>query len=110
MLENEDSLFELDVPHRILLWGTWTISKDIQIGPGLEWRSGFPYTVLDEQYLPVGPRNRGGRFPNFLSFDLRVTKIVCFPFVERRQQLDERQVYLHAEYQRGPLCSWQSDH
>lgn len=74
VFENEDSLYELDVPHRLLLWGTWTLSKDIQIGPGLEWRSGFPYTVLDEQYLPVGPRNRGGRFPNFLSFDLRVTK------------------------------------
>jgi hypothetical protein len=74
VFENEDSLFELDVPHRMLLWGTWTVSKDIQIGPGLEWRSGFPYTVLDEQYLPVGSRNRGGRFPNFFSFDLRVTK------------------------------------
>ncbi len=74
VFENEDSLFELDVPHRMLVWGTWTLPKDIEIGPGFEWRSGFPYTVLDEQYLPVGPRNRGGRFPNFFSLDVRVTK------------------------------------
>jgi hypothetical protein len=40
VFENEDSLYELDVPHRLLLWGTWTLSKDIQIGPGLEC-SGF---------------------------------------------------------------------
>jgi hypothetical protein len=74
VFENENSLFELDVPHRLLLWGIWTLPKDIEIGPGLEWRSGFPYTVLDEDYLPVGPRNQGGRFPRFFSLDVRVTK------------------------------------
>jgi hypothetical protein len=74
VFENEDSLFELDVPNRLLVWGTWTLPKDIEIGPGLEWRSGFPYTVLDDQYLPLGPRNRGGRFPSFFSLDVRVTK------------------------------------
>ncbi len=74
VFENEHSLFELDVPNRVLLWGVWTLPKDIEVGPGLEWRSGFPYTVLDEEYLPVGPRNRSGRFPNFFSLDVRVTK------------------------------------
>jgi hypothetical protein len=74
VFENEDSLFELDVPHRLLAWGVWTLPKDIEIGPGLEWRSGFPYTVLDDGYQPVGARNRGGRFPSFFSFDVRVTK------------------------------------
>jgi hypothetical protein len=74
VFENENSLFELDVPHRLLAWGVWTLPKDIEIGPGLEWRSGLPYTVLDEEYVPVGPRNRGGRFPSFFSFDVRVTK------------------------------------
>jgi hypothetical protein len=74
VFENENSVFELDVPHRLLMWGIWRLPKDIEIGPGLEWRSGFPYTVLDEEYLPAGPRNEGGRFPNFFSFDVRVTK------------------------------------
>ncbi len=72
--ENEDSIFEMDVPHRFLLWGTWRLPYDIEIGPGLEWRSGFPYTIFDERYRPIGERNRGGRFPSFLAFDLRVTR------------------------------------
>jgi hypothetical protein len=71
---NEDSLFELDVPHRFLFWGIWRLPWDIEIGPGLEWRTGFPYTVFDPGYRPLGERNRGGRFPGFLSFDLRVTR------------------------------------
>lgn len=74
IFENEDSLFELDVPHRLLLWGIWTLPRDIQVAPGIEWRSGFPYTVFDEAYDPVGSLNRGGRFPRFFSFDIRVTK------------------------------------
>lgn len=71
---NEDSLFDLDVPHRLLLWGVWTLPGDVQLAPGVEWRSGFPYTVYDEAYVPVGERNRGGRFPDFFSLDVRVTK------------------------------------
>jgi hypothetical protein len=74
LFANEDSLFELDVPHRFLFWGIWRLPWDIEIGPGLEWRSGFPYTVFDAAYRPLGERNRGGRFPNFFSFDLRVTR------------------------------------
>jgi hypothetical protein len=78
VFENEDSLFELDVPNRLLIWGVWMLPKDIEVGPGIEWRSGFPYTVLDESYLPRGSRNQGGRFPAFLSMDVRVTKGVTF--------------------------------
>jgi hypothetical protein len=74
IFQNEDSLFDLDVPHRLLLWGVWTLPADIKLAPGIEWRSGFPYTIYDEAYVPVGERNRGGRFPEFLSLDVRVTK------------------------------------
>jgi outer membrane receptor protein involved in Fe transport len=74
VFENENSLFALDVPHRFLFWGIWTLPRDIQISPGIEWRSGFPYTVFDSAYRPVGERNRGGRFPTFFSLDVRVTK------------------------------------
>jgi hypothetical protein len=74
VFENENSLFALDVPHRFLFWGIWTLPRDIQVAPGIEWRSGFPYTVFDAAYQPVGERNRGGRFPTFFSLDVRVTK------------------------------------
>jgi Carboxypeptidase regulatory-like domain len=71
---NETSLLDLDVPNRILVWGVWRLPRDFQVAPGVEWRSGFPYTVTDPQYRPVGERNRGGRLPSFFSFDVRVTK------------------------------------
>jgi hypothetical protein len=74
IFENEDSLFDMDVPHRLLLWGVWTLPGDVELAPGVEWRSGFPYTVYHEAYVPVGERNRGGRFPDFFSLDLRVTR------------------------------------
>jgi len=73
-LDNERSLYELDVPNRVLTWGVWHLPYDVVVSPGIEWRNGFPYTVLDGDYLPVGERNRGGRFPNFLSVDVRVMK------------------------------------
>ncbi len=73
-LINESSLFRLDVPNRVLFWGIWKLGGDVVISPGVEWRFGFPYTVFDEDYTPVGERNRGGRFPNFFSADVRVTK------------------------------------
>jgi hypothetical protein len=74
ILDNENSLFELDVPHRFLLWGLWKLPWDLQLAPGLEWRSGFPFSVFDESYVPVGSRNRGGRFLSFFSFDFRLTR------------------------------------
>ena len=73
-LANERSLFRHDVPHRALFWGIWHVKGDITLSPGVEWRSGFPYSVFSEGYLPLGERNRGGRFPNFLSVDVRVMK------------------------------------
>ena len=40
---------------------------------GIEWRSGFPYTVFTEDYTVVGQRNSAD-FPRFLSADVAVTK------------------------------------
>ena len=74
LLDNEFSLQPFDVPHRFLLWGVVELPQDIFLTPGFEWRSGFPYTVFTPDYRVVGVRNRGGRFPTFFSFDIRVMK------------------------------------
>ncbi len=74
ILRSEDSLLEFDVPHRFLMWGLYKFPGDIVVSPGIEWRSGLPYTIFSENYIPVSERNRGGRFPAFLAADLRVTK------------------------------------
>ena len=78
LVEDEDSLQPFDVPHRFLAWGTINLSHGITIVPGVEWRSGFPYTVFTEGYEVVGERNRGGRFPTFLSADVSVMKALTF--------------------------------
>ena len=78
LLDDEYSLQPFDTPHRFLTWGTIPLSYGIVVVPGLEWRTGFPYTIYDAEYDPVGERNRGGRFPTFLSVDLAVTKALQF--------------------------------
>lgn len=76
LLDAGEALQPFDVPNRFLLWGTINLPNDIVLVPALEWRSGFPYTIFDERYEVVGERNGGGRFPAFLSADVRVTKAV----------------------------------
>jgi hypothetical protein len=65
-----------DVPNRLLAWGVMTLPRGITVAPTVEYRSGFPYTVLDEHQRASGARNEGGRFPNLFTADLAVTKDV----------------------------------
>ena len=78
LLENENSRQAFDVPSRFLLWGVWKLPGDIVVSPGVEWRTGFPWTVFTEGYHVLGERNRPQRFPVFFSADLRVTKAITF--------------------------------
>jgi hypothetical protein len=74
LLPSEYSLRPFDIPHRLLCWGTMTLPWGLEVAPGIELRSGFPYTVWDADYRVVGRRNEAGRFPLFLAADLRVMK------------------------------------
>ncbi|MAG71760.1 MAG: TonB-dependent receptor [Vicinamibacterales bacterium] len=65
-----------DAPHRVVVWGVMNLPKQITIAPTLEFRTGFPYTVVDEAQRAVGVRNEGPRFPNLFSLDLLATKVV----------------------------------
>jgi hypothetical protein len=69
-----------DVPHRLLFWGDFSLPFDVVATPVLDWRSGFPFSLLNEEQDFVGPRNEGGRFPRLLSLDLLVTKGLTIPF------------------------------
>ena len=73
VFENESALQPFEAPNRVLLWGVITLPKGFTLTPGIEWRSGFPYTVFTEDYTVVGQRNRAD-FPRFLSADVAVTK------------------------------------
>ena len=77
---NEYGKQNFDTPNRLLFWGDFGLPRDIVATPVLDWRSGFPFSVLNENQDYVGPRNGGGRFPQLLSLDLLVTKGVKIPF------------------------------
>jgi hypothetical protein len=62
-----------DVPHRLLAWGIIALPWRLTFAPFLEIRSGFPYSPIDDEWQPVGPRN-SGRFPVFASLDFALEK------------------------------------
>ncbi len=80
---NEYGRQPFDTPNRFLLWGSVMLPRDIAVTPTMEYRTGFPYSVVDERQNVVGLRNDGGRFPNLFTLDLAVTKDVRLPKLRR---------------------------
>ena len=77
---NESGAQNFDTPHRLLAWGDIGLPFDLVATPVVEWRSGFPFSLIDEDQDFVGPRNEGGRFPPLVTFDILITKGVTIPF------------------------------
>jgi len=69
-----------ETPNRLLFWGDFGLPYDLVATPVIEWRSGFPVSLIDQNQDYVGPRNTGGRFPSLVTFDVLVTKGVTIPF------------------------------
>jgi hypothetical protein len=82
---NEYGPLPFDVSHRFLLNGELKLPADIAFSPSLEIRSGFPFSIVNEQLDFVGSRNRGGRFPAFMSLDVQVTKGFRIPMFEKHK-------------------------
>lgn len=61
------------IPHRFLSWGVIPLTGTVQLSPVIEYRTGFPYAVVNEAQDYVGIPNTQ-RFPNFFSLDLRLSK------------------------------------
>lgn len=77
---DENGRQPFDVPHRMLFWGEFALPHDVTLTPVVDWRSGFPFSIVNEQQDFVGPRNEGGRFPSLMSLDLLVMKGLTIPF------------------------------
>jgi hypothetical protein len=73
---NEFSRADTDTPNRLLVRGSLTL-RGWMVSPLLEFRDGFPYSVVDEDRDFVGARNRGGRFPLFKTLDLDVQRRIA---------------------------------
>lgn len=71
--ENAYGTLSADLPHRLLAWGVFRLTKTIQAAPVIEYRSGFPYSELtaSQQYYGI-PNSH--RYPHFLSIDSRISK------------------------------------
>jgi hypothetical protein len=72
-----------DVRHRVIGWGTFDLPSRVVVSPVLEWRSGFPYSVLDERQQYVGAPN-SRQFPAFVALDM----IVYRTFTVKRRSAD----------------------
>lgn len=67
-----------DVPHRVLVWGTFSLPWQATVAPFLDVRSGFPFSAVFDDWSYAGPRYTQ-RYPWFASLDLVVNKIVTLP-------------------------------
>jgi hypothetical protein len=82
---NEYGPLPFDVPHRFLAYGEVKLPSDIVLSPSFELRSGFPFSAVNEQLDFVGPRNRAGRYPTFMSLDAQITKGFRIPRFEKHK-------------------------
>jgi hypothetical protein len=62
-----------DLPNRFLSWGLFNLPWKMRVAPILEYRNGLPFSMIDSSQAYVGDVN-SQRFPNFFSFDSRVSK------------------------------------
>jgi hypothetical protein len=76
-----------DVPNRFLFGGVFHFPWKLTVSPFIEFRDGFPYSVVDEDQDFVGARNRGGRFPRFLAADVQLSRMVSVPFRGRKYNI-----------------------
>ena len=68
---NQVATLPTDLPNRFIAWGTLRLPRRFGIAPVLEYRNGFPYSMLNErQDYSDAPNSH--RYPNFLSADARV--------------------------------------
>jgi len=71
---NEYSLYPFDSPNRLLFVGRVPIKWDILVSPSVEYRTGYPFSAVNERLEYVGQQNLAGRFPDYFSLDVQVTK------------------------------------
>jgi hypothetical protein len=69
-----------DAPNRLLFWGDFAVPFNMVLTPVVDYHSGFPFSIVDENQDFVGPRNEGGRFPRLLTLDLLVMKALKIRF------------------------------
>jgi len=75
---NQAGPLAADVPHRVIAWGLFRIPGGMTFAPFLTVRSGFPYSLINDDWVYVGARN-GARLPTYETLDVSVTRVVDLP-------------------------------
>lgn len=74
---NRYARLPFDTPNRLLVWGTIKLPWGLIAAPIVEWRDGFPFSVVDQYQAYVGTPN-SLRFRRFFNADVQVTKDLGF--------------------------------
>jgi TonB dependent receptor/Carboxypeptidase regulatory-like domain len=75
---NENSLSPTDVPNRLIVRGSIGLPGKWVFSPVYEWRTGFPWSAVNEFQDFVGTRNRSGRLPTLSSLDFTLARPIRF--------------------------------
>lgn len=67
--------FPWDAPNRLISWGTMPLPRfnRFLVSYFLEWHSGLPYSLVNENQQIIGPPN-SQRFPDYFSLNLHVER------------------------------------
>jgi hypothetical protein len=75
----ENAPLPADVPHRVLVWGLFSLPRQVTVAPFLDVRSGFPFSAVYDDWTYAGPRF-SQRYPLFASLDVVMNKVVTLPY------------------------------
>jgi outer membrane receptor protein involved in Fe transport len=75
---NENSLSPTDVAHRMIVRAAQGLPGRWVFSPIFEWRSGFPWSAVNEFQDFVGPRNETGRLPSVSTLDFTLARPLRF--------------------------------
>jgi hypothetical protein len=62
-----------DSPNRLISWGWLPLIKGFDLAYSLEWRSGYPYSLFNQDQQLVGAAN-ASRFPSYFALNLHAEK------------------------------------
>jgi outer membrane receptor protein involved in Fe transport len=71
---NENSLSPTDVPNRLIVRGSIGLVGQWVLSPLYEWRTGFPWSAVNEFQDFEGLRNHSGRLPSVSTLDFTLVR------------------------------------
>ena len=62
-----------DTPNHLVSWGWFPLPKKLELAYSIDWHSGFPFNVVNQQQQIVGALD-SHRFPNYFALNLHVER------------------------------------